>query len=211
MRGRERFFHEKDLPSVAAVFFKTQNAPTNFDRRKVIKLSSTLSSLALPTLLASIGACMLFGKRNYFEAFTRGATEGLKSAARLFPTLCALLTAVALLNASGAVTLLAEALSPLAERLGVPAELLPLLCTRPFSGSASTAAFSRLLEEVGADSLAGLCASVIFGSSDTLVYVITVYLSSVGIRKTRWAFPCALAVMLFCVFLSCFLCRVWFF
>jgi len=60
---------------------------------------------------------------------------------------------------------------------------------------------------VGADSFTGLCASVILATSDTVVYVITVYFSSVGIRRTRYAFPVAFAVMLFCIFFSCFLCR----
>lgn len=158
-----------------------------------------------------VGAFMLFGKRDYFAAFTRGASEGLHTAVKLLPTMVALMVAVAILNASGAVDLLSEVLTLPAERLGVPSELLPLLVTRPFSGSASTAAYSTLLSEVGADSFVGMCASVIFGSSDTVVYVISVYFSSVGIRRTRWAFPCAFAVMLFCIFFSCFLCRLWFF
>ena len=82
--------------------------------------------------------------------------------------------------------------------------------TRPFSGSASAATLSDLLSRVGADSFTGLCASVIYGSSDTVVYVVSVYFSSVGIRRTRWALPCAFAVMLFCIFFSCFLCRICF-
>ena len=170
----------------------------------------TISALAMPLVAAAVGLVMLFGRRDYFSAFTRGAMEGLKTAVRLLPTLCALLTAISLLNASGAVEMLAGWLSPAAGAIGVPQELLPLLLTRPFSGSASTAAFTDLLSRVGPDSFAGLCASVIFGSSDTVVYVITVYCSSVGIRRTRWAFPCAFAVMLFCIFFSCFLCRIWF-
>ena len=89
--------------------------------------------------------------------------------------------------------------------------MLPLLLTRPFSGSASTAAYTELLERVGADSLAGLAASVIYATSDTVVYVVAVYFSAVGIRRARTALPAALAVMLFCTFFSCFLCRVWFF
>lgn len=169
-----------------------------------------VSALAMPAVAALVGLVMLFGKRDYFAAFTKGAMEGLKTAIHLLPTLCALLTAISLLNASGAVDLLAGWLAPAAQAIGVPQELLPLLLTRPFSGSASTAAYTDLLSRVGPDSLAGLCASVIFGSSDTVVYVITVYCSSVGIRKTRWAFPCAFAVMLFCIFFSCFLCRLWF-
>jgi len=165
----------------------------------------------MPLVAALVGAFMLFGKRDYFAAFTRGAGEGLQTAIKLLPTMVALMVAVAMLNSSGAVRLLADALTPIAEPLGVPSELLPLLLTRPFSGSASTAAYSALLSEVGADSFVGMCASVIFGSSDTVVYVISVYFSSIGVRRTRWAFPCAFAVMLFCIFFSCFLCRIWFF
>ena len=170
-----------------------------------------LAALAMPAAVAVVGCIMLFGRRSYFDAFTAGAREGLQTAVALLPTLVALTVAISMLNASGAVSLLSGLLSPFAERIGLPAELLPLLLTRPFSGSASTAAFNGLLESVGPDSLTGLCASVIFASSDTVVYVIAVYFSSVGIRRTRYALPAALAVMLFCIFFSCFLCRIWFF
>ena len=71
--------------------------------------------------------------------------------------------------------------------------------------SAYPATLSDLLSRVGPDSFTGLCASVIYGSSDTVVYIVSVYFSSVGIQRTRWALPCAFAVMLFCVFFSCFL------
>lgn len=174
-------------------------------------MADLLASLAMPLVVLGVGALMLFGKKNYFTAFTAGASEGLRTAVGLLPTMVALMVAVSMLNASGAVELLSRLLSPVAEKIGVPSGLLPFLLTRPFSGSASTAAFTTLLGEVGADSLEGLCASVIFGGSDTVVYVVSVYFSSVGIRRTRWAFPCAFAVMLFCIFFSCFLCRLWFF
>ncbi|MBQ8309589.1 MAG: spore maturation protein [Clostridia bacterium] len=171
----------------------------------------TVSALAMPTVVVAVGLLLLFGKSNYFDSFLRGAKQGLQISVNLLPTLVALMVAVAMLNASGATETLSNLLSPVAAHVGIPTELLPLLLTRPFSGSASTAAYSTLLEQVGADSLAGLCASVIFASSDTVVYVIAVYFSSVNIRHTRYAFPCAFAVMLFCIFFSCFLCRLWFF
>ena len=171
----------------------------------------SLSSLAMPLVLGAVGLIFLFGKHNYFDAFVRGAKGGLQTAIGLLPTLVALMAAVTMLNASGAVDAVAGLLSPAASFLGIPTELLPLLLTRPFSGSASMAAFGSLLESVGPDSLAGLCASVIFASSDTVVYIIAVYFSSIHIRKTRWAFPAAFAVMLFCIFFSCFFCRLWFF
>lgn len=169
------------------------------------------SSLPMPLIVALVGGVLLFGKKQYFDSFVAGAQQGLKTAVKLLPTLCALIVAVSMLNASGAVALLSKFFSPIAKAIGVPTELLPLLLTRPFSGSAATASFSKLLADVGPDSFAGLCASVIFATSDTAVYIISVYFSSVGIKRSRSAIPIALAVMLFCVFFSCFLCRVWFF
>ncbi len=170
-----------------------------------------ISSLAMPLIVLIAGLLMLFGKRDYFSAFQTGAREGLKTAVGLLPTLSALMVAVAMLNASGAVDFVARLLAPFADRIGLPTEILPLLLTRPFSGSASTAGYSALLSQVGADSFPGLCASVIFGSSDTVVYIISIYFSSIGIKHTRHAFPVAFAVMLFCIFFSCFLCRLCFF
>ena len=170
-----------------------------------------LSSLAMPAVVLCVACLMLISKKDYFQSFCTGAAEGLQTAVRLLPTLSALMVAVSMLNASGAVSWLSARLAPAARVIGIPSDILPLLLTRPFSGSASTAAYSALLEEVGADSLAGLCASVIFGSSDTIVYVISVYFSAIGVRRTRYAYPVAFAVMLFCIFFSCFLCRLCFF
>lgn len=169
-----------------------------------------LSSLAIPLILAFAGCLMLFGKTPYFDSFTEGARDGLKSAVSLLPTLVALMAGVGMLRASGFTEILSSAIAPLTDKVGIPSGLLPLLLVRPFSGSASTATFSALLDEYGADSFVALCASVIMGSSDTLVYVISVYFSSVGIKKSRYAIPCAVIVMMFCVVFSCIVCRLWF-
>ena len=170
-----------------------------------------ISALPMPLVLFAVGILLLFGKQNRFDSFLIGARQGLETAVQLLPTLCALIVGVSMLNASGAVELLSRLLAPLVNAIGVPAEILPLLLTRPFSGSASTASFVELLERVGADSFAGLCASVIFATSDTMVYIISVYFSSVGIKRSGATLPIATAVMLFCIFFSCFLCRIWFF
>ena len=170
-----------------------------------------VSALPMPLILFAVGIIFLCSKKDRFDSFLKGARQGLHTAVQLLPTLCALIVGVSMLNASGAVDWFAKLLSPLANVIGVPSELLPLLLTRPFSGSASTASFVELLENVGADSFAGLSASVIFATSDTMVYIISVYFSSVGIKRSRAAFPIAGAFMLFCIFFSCFLCRVWFF
>ena len=171
-------------------------------------MTEYISSLAIPAVVCAAAAIILFGKKGYFESFTEGAKEGLRTAVGLLPTLVALVIAIKLLGASGLPDLIAEAASPVADRIGVPSELLPLLTTRIFSGSASNAAYASLLEKYGPDSFVSLCASVIMGSSDTMLYVISVYFSAVGIKKSRYALPCAVAVMVFCVFFSCMVCRI---
>lgn len=166
------------------------------------------ASYLIPLLMCVVGGLMLFGKRPYFDAFVEGARGGLATAVRLCPTLAALLVAIGMLRASGAVEAVGSFLAPACSALGVPGELLPLLLTRPFSGSAATASYATLLETYGADSMIAACASVIMGSSDTAVYVISLYFSSIGVKKTRYALPVALFLMVFCIFFSCLLARL---
>lgn len=175
-----------------------------------MKILEYVALISIPSVFVIVGIVMLLSKKNLFSSFIEGAKEGFKTATGLLPTLVALLSAIAMLRASGAIGYISDKLAYPLSRLGVPAEIVPLIFTRPFSGSASSALFSDLLSNVGADSFAGMCAAVIMGSSDTVVYIISVYFSSVGIRKTRYAFPIAFAVMVFCLFFSCFICRIWF-
>ena len=169
-----------------------------------------IAALAIPAVICIAALFMLFGKKDYFSHFTEGAKDGLRTSLSILPTLIALMIAINMLSASGLPDALSRTLSPVAERLGIPTEILPLLLTRPVSGSASTAAYSTLLARFGADSFPALCASVIMGSTDTMLYVICLYFSSVGIKRTRYAIPAALAVMLFSVLFSCLICRMWF-
>lgn len=174
-------------------------------------MTELISSLALPAVIFVAAVIMLFPRISHGDGvglFVKGAREGLGTAVSMLPTLVLLNVTVALFSASGLADFLSSLISPLTERLGIPARILPLLLTRPVSGSASTAVFSGILSENGVDSFPALCAAVILGSSDTLAYVTAVYFSSVGVRRTRHTYPAALAVMLLCVFLSCLLVRL---
>ncbi len=176
-------------------------------------MTELISSLAVPAVITVAAVIMLFPRISHgdgVELFVKGARQGLSTAVSMLPTLVLLNVTVALFSASGLAGLLASLISPLTDILGIPSEILPLLLTRPVSGSASTAVFSDILEQYGADSLPALCAAVILGSSDTLAYVTAVYFSSVGVRRTRYTYPAALAVMLLCVFLACLLVRMLF-
>jgi len=166
----------------------------------------------VPLVLASVGALMLFSRREksqlYFDAFVSGAKYGIETAVKLLPTLVALLCAVSMFNASGAAELLAKLLSPILGALGIPTELATLLLVRPVSGSASSALAAELFSRISPDSYAGRCASVILGSSDTAIYIVAVYFSAVGVKKARHTLPAALTVMLVCAVLACAIVRL---
>ena len=167
-----------------------------------------VSKLIVPFVIARVGGVICVSKKDLFSCFLDGAREGMNSAVKLLPTLVALLCGIAMFNSSGASDFLSKILSPLAQKIGIPTDIVPLILVRPLSGGASTAIISDILEKSGPDSLAGRCASVIAGSSDTLLYVISVYFGAVGVKKIRGTLPIAFLTMFFCVFFSCFLCRI---
>ena len=104
----------------------------------------------------------------------------------------ALLTAVYILRASGALEALTSLLSPLLTLLGIPPETAPLMLLRPVSGSGALAAATELIGQYGPDSYIGRTAAVMLGSTETTFYVIAVYFGAAGIKRTRWAVPAAL-------------------
>lgn len=131
---------------------------------------------------------VLFGliKRvGVFDAFLVGAKEGLTTAYTILPTLVGLITAVTMLRASGAVDVLTELITPVAQKLGFPAEIVPVAVLRPISGGGSTALLVGILEEFGPDSFAGRIVSVMAGSTETTFYAIAVYYGAVGVKKSR--------------------------
>ena len=158
----------------------------------------SLSELVVPVLLC-FTACYALGKRvDVYTALTRGAEEGLNVLVHMLPSLIALLTAVYMFRASGAMEYLGALLAPALERVGIPPEVAPLLFIRPISGSGALAVGSELMATYGPDSYIGRVAAVMLGSSETTFYTIAVYFGSVGIVKTRYTIPaslCADAVM----------------
>ena len=179
-----------------------------------MRLAEWISAAVIPAVLLCAAIPMLSRRRDFFAAFTAGARAGLETSVRLLPALVALMTGLSMLEGSGLLAALSDALRGPAAALGIPAELIPLLLTRPVSGAGSTAAYAAMLEKYGADSYPALCAAVLLGSSDTMLYVISVYFSGTGsgglspVRRTRYAFPAAAAIMLLCIFLSCAAARV---
>ncbi len=149
--------------------------------------------------------------KNYLDSFLRGARAGLKGAVSLVPPLTLIMCAVSMFSSSGAATALAGAASPFCRRIGIPEDVLPLLLTRPFSGSAASASYAELMSRSGADGFSSFYASVIMGSSDTVFYILSVYFSACPrVKRTGYAYPVAVASSLFCVLFSAFICRIFY-
>lgn len=169
---------------------------------------NAVSSLLLPTVLAAVCLIIFFRGDGAMDAFSDGAVSGLKTSVSLIPTMILLMIAVNMVRVSGISDALSSLLAPAAKKIGIPSELIPLLFLRPFSGSASNAMLSDIFDTYGADSLAGITASIIYGSSETMIYVICIYLGSAKVKKSRYTIPCAIAVTIFSVLLSCALGRI---
>lgn len=153
---------------------------------------SRLLTLTVPLLLAGVGLCGVLTGTDVFSALTDGARDGLKTVMRIFPALVALLTAVSMLRASGALEALTRLCAPILARLGIPPETAMLLLVRPISGSGALAAASDIIQTYGADSRIGRTAAVMLGSTETTFYVLAVYFGACGIRHSRWAIPAAI-------------------
>jgi spore maturation protein B len=158
----------------------------------------------LPSIVVFIVLWGTFKGVKVFDCFIEGARDGMKTVVGLLPSLLALVLAVSMMRDSGALNSLVMALSPVAKALGIPREVMPLTVISPISGSGSLTVFENILKTYGVDSIAGRVASVIMGSTETTFYAITVYFGSVGIKRTRYTVPCALAADL-----TSYICSAW--
>lgn len=167
-------------------------------------MSDLLFTMVIPFTICGIALYSALHRVDVYQALVEGAAHGLTVLFRIVPALIALMTAVSMLRASGALELAASALGPLLERIGLDARLLPLMLTRPVSGSAALGVGSELIETYGPDSAVGRTAAVMLGSTETTFYTIAVYFGAVGISRTRYAIPAAL-----CADLTGFLAAAW--
>lgn len=150
------------------------------------------SLYAIPVILLGIPAYGMFKKVKVYEAFTEGAKDGFTNAIRIIPFLIAMLVAIGVLRASGALTYFSQFVAPVTRLIGMPAEVLPMALMRPLSGGGANGIMVELFKEHGPDSLIGRMASVISGSTDTTFYVIAVYFGAVGVKKIRYSLSAGL-------------------
>ena len=149
-------------------------------------------TMLVPIIMLAVALWGLARRVDLWSALVEGAGDGLKVMLRIVPPLIALLTAVYMLRASGALELLGQLLEPVLSAVGIPTETVGLLLVRPVSGSAALGVGAELIETYGPDSLVGRTAAVMLGSTETTFYTVAVYFGAAKVAKTRYAVPAAL-------------------
>ena len=145
------------------------------------------SGLAIPAILILAVGFAWAKKVRVYEEFVEGAKEGFAVATRIMPYLVAMLAVLAILRESGAFLLLEHALAPLLGLIGFPVELLSLALMRPLSGSGSQGLLIEIITRSDLSETVKFTAAILYGSTETTFYVLTVYFGSVGIRRFRHA------------------------
>ena len=140
-----------------------------------------LSILAIPVIFLFFLSFGYAKKVKVYEKFVEGAKEGFNVGVKIIPYLVAMLVAIAMFRASGAMEVLTEMVKPLTNLIGMPSEVLPMALMRPLSGSGSLGVMSELMNNFGVDSLIGFISSTMFGSTETTFYVVAVYFGAINV------------------------------
>jgi spore maturation protein B len=166
--------------------------------------------IAIPLMVAVFLGWGFVKKVRMYEVFVEGAKDGFTTAVRIIPYLVAMLFAIGIFRASGAMDILVSLVAPITNLIGMPADTLPMAFMRPLSGSGSLGIMTELMKTHGPDSFIGILASTMYGSSETTFYVLAVYFGSVSIKNTRHAVPVGLLADLAGMLAAVFICRILF-
>ena len=177
----------------------------------VIVFTNQISRYIIPFLLVGIPFYGLIIKKvKVYESFVDGAKEGFEISLKIIPYLVAILVAIGMFRASGAMEQLIYFLTPILNIIGFPPENLPLAIMRPLSGSGSLGLFTDLVNQYGVDSIYTKIGATMFGSTETTFYVLAVYFGSVGIRKSRYALAAGLIADIVGILSAVYICKLLF-
>lgn len=168
---------------------------SSLDKEAITQVSKVASNLILFTVIITFIVMALWRKVNVYEAFIEGAKDGFKTAVKIIPYLVAILVAIGVFRASGAMDWLVAGVTWSFEQIGINADFTPALPTalmKPLSGSGARGMMVDAMTTYGADSFVGRVASTVQGATDTTFYILAVYFGAVGIKNTRYAVVCGL-------------------
>ena len=184
------------LGGFSALVFGLLSYFASLSQAVMLEQSALISNVVLFSLVILFISGAVIQKVNAYEAFIEGAKEGFETAITIIPYLVAMLVAIGVFRASGALDLMADALRGVVLAFGFDdrfIDALPTALMKPFSGSGARAMMIDTMQVHGADSFAGRLSSIVQGSTETTFYVLAVYFGSVGIKKIRHAAACGLA------------------
>ena len=168
---------------------------SSLEPQKVELYSGFMANFLLFSVIALFLLAGLRKRLNMYETFIEGAKEGFQTAVKIIPYLVAILVAIGMFRASGAMDVLTGAIERGVSALGFDADwvgALPTAIMKPLSGSGSRGMMVDLMSTYGPDSFVARVSAAIQGSTDTMFYVLAVYFGSIGVRRTRYAVPYAL-------------------
>lgn len=151
-----------------------------------------ISNIIIPVVIFYIVATGLAQKKDVYSDFIRGAKNGFMTVAGIAPTLVGLMVAVGILRASGFLELIGSLLAEVTSKLGVPAQIVPVMIVKLFSSSAATGLVLDIFKEYGTDSYIGLVTSIMMSSTETVFYTMSVYFLAAKVTKTRYTLAGAL-------------------
>ena len=167
-----------------------------------------MSKYFIPIFFIIIFLTSIIKKVKPYEAFTSGAKSAIPFATSVFPYLISIFVLTELFEISGLSSFISNLISPVFSFMGIPKELTKLILIKPFSGNGSLAVLSDIYSTYGVDSYLARCASVIYGSSETVFYVATVYFAGAKTKKlTKPIIISLVASFISCVF-ACFICKI---
>ena len=169
-----------------------------------------ISSSIIPLLFISIPVIGYIRGVKVYETFVEGAKEGFNVAIKIIPYLVAILSAIGIFRASGAMKIFTNIFSPITNLIGMPSEVFPLAIIRPMSGSGSIGLATELMKTHGPDSFIGELSSVMVGCTETTFYVLAVYFGYVGVKKARHAVAAGLIADAAGVLAALFICKLLF-
>ncbi len=168
----------------------------------------SISVFITPVLIIALLIYCAKKKVNCYGTFASGAKGAIQLCLDVLPFLVTIFVAIQLFRISGLTEFTANLLAPVMEGIGIPKELTELMIIRPFSGSGSLAMAEQIFSTYGPDSYISRCASVIMGSSETIFYVATIYLSQTKAKRLLYAIPVALIATLMSSIVACQLCKI---
>jgi len=168
---------------------------TGLPKEQITTISTLAANFILITIIISFIILALIKKVNVFDTFIEGAKEGFNTAIRIIPFLVAILVAIGIFRASGAMDFIVTGFAKFFALIGIDTQFtkaLPVALMKPLSGSGARGLMIDAMKTYGADSFVGRLSCTMQGTTDTTFYIIAVYFGSVGIKNTRYAIGCGL-------------------